>query len=102
MAVIPESAPHVARRRRGTDPLRKPGWQVRTSVANAVREAVEQGVAESQNALVERAVVRFLAEQRREKLYASYAEAAQDPAFMADMRAVSDAFESTVADGLRE
>jgi hypothetical protein len=64
---------------------------VRTSVAIAVREAVEQGVAESQNALVERAVVRFLAEQRREKLYASYAEAALDPTFIADMRAVSDA-----------
>ncbi len=34
--------------------------------------------------------------------YASYAEAAEDPAFMADMRAVSDAFEPTVADGLQE
>jgi hypothetical protein len=102
MAVIFESAPQITRRRRATDPLRKPGWQVRTSVADAVREAVEKGVAESQNALVERAVLRFLAEKRREKLYASYAEAAQDHAFMADMRAVSDEFESTVADGLQE
>jgi hypothetical protein len=51
------------------DPLRKPGWQVRTSVADAVREAVEEGMAESQNALVERAVLRFLAEKRREKLW---------------------------------
>lgn len=101
MAVNVESAPHVSRRRRA-DPLRKPGWQVHTSVADAVRDAVEEGVAESQNALVERAVLRFLAEKRREKLYASYGEAAQDPAFMADMRAVSDAFEATVADGLRE
>lgn len=57
-------------------------------------------MAESQNALVERALLRFLAEKRREKLYASYAEAAQDPAFMADMRAVSTAFETTVSDGL--
>ena len=95
MAVMTEPAARVARRRRGTDPLRKPGWQVHTSVADAVREAVEEGVAESQNALVERAVLRFLAEKRREKLYASYAEAAQDTAFMADMRAVSDAFETT-------
>lgn len=102
MSAIIESAPHIARRRRGADPLRKPGWQVRTSVADAVREAVEEGVAESQNALVERAVLHFLAEVRREKLYAAYAEAAQDPAFMADMRAVSDAFETTVADGLQE
>ncbi len=84
------------------DPRRRPGWQVRTSVADAVREVVEEGMAESQNALVERAVVRFLAEKRREKLYASYAEAGADPDFMADMRAVSDAFEPTVADGLQE
>lgn len=98
MAVIPQAA----RRGRGTDPLRKPGWQVRTSVADAVREAVEEGVADSQNALVERAVLWFLSEKRREKLYASYAEAARDPAFMADMRDVSDSFESTAADGLRE
>lgn len=102
MVVTAASATHITRRRRGSDPLRKPGWQVHTSVADAVREAVEEGVAESQNALVERAVLRFLAEKRREKLYASYAEAAQDPAFMVDMGAVSDAFESTVADGLQE
>lgn len=93
---------HIVPRRRGADPLRKPGWQVRTSVADAVREAVEEGVAETQNALVERALLRFLAEKRREKLYTSYAEAARDPAFMADMRAVSDAFETAVADGLQE
>jgi hypothetical protein len=59
-------------------------------------------MAESQNALVERAVLRFLAEKRREKLYASYAEAAQDPVFMADMRVVADAFETAVGDGLQE
>jgi hypothetical protein len=102
MKVDVEPLSHIARRRRATDPLRKPGWQVRTSVADAVREAVEEGMAESQNALVERAVLLFLAEKRREKLYASYAQAAQDPAFMADMHAVSDALESAVADGLRE
>jgi hypothetical protein len=63
---------------------------------------VEEGLAESQNALVERAVLRYLAENRREKLYQAYAEAAQDSEFMSDMRAVSDAFEATVADGLKE
>ncbi len=102
MGVLTGPTPHVARRRRGTDPLRKPGWQVHTSVADAVREAVKEGVAESQNALVERAVLQFLAEWRREKLYSAYAEAAQDPAFLADMCAVSDAFAATVADGLQE
>ena len=75
---------------------------MRTSVADAVREAVEEGLAESQNALVERAVLRFLAEGRRSRLYAAYAEASQDPAFLADMRAVSEVFDTTVADGLSE
>lgn len=102
MAVMAGPAIHVARRHRGNDPLRKPGWQVRTSVADAVRDAVAEGVAESQNALVEQAVLRFLAERRRETLYLAYAEAAQDPVFMADMREVSEAFDATVADGLEE
>jgi C4-dicarboxylate-specific signal transduction histidine kinase len=102
MAVVIGTTPRLARHRRGADPLRKPGWQVRTSVADAVREAVEEGVAESQNALVERALLAFLAERRRERLYAAYAEAARDPDFMADMCSVSDAFEATVSDGLVE
>lgn len=103
MAVMPQPVTHVARRRhRGADPLRKPGWQVHTSVADAVREAVDEGAAESQNALVEQAILRYLAELRREKLYAAYAEAAQDPAFMADMDDVSGAFDRAVADGLQE
>jgi hypothetical protein len=97
-----DSMSRMARRRRGSDPVRKPGWQVRTSVADAVRDAVEEGLAESQNALVERALLHFLAERRRDRLYAAYAEAAQDAAFMADMRTVSNAFETTTADGLRE
>jgi hypothetical protein len=75
---------------------------VHTSVADAVREAVESGVADSQNALVERALLRYLADVRREKLYAAYAEAAQDEHFMADMRNVSKAFDGTVADGLAD
>jgi hypothetical protein len=102
MAGVGDFALHAVRRRRGIDPLREPGWQVRTSVADAVRTAVEAGVAENQSALVERAVLRYLAETRREKLYASYREAARDSAFLSDMRAVSDAIDSTAADGLRE
>ena len=45
------------------DPLRKAGWQVRQSVAEAVRDAVENGAADSQDAFVERALVRELAVQ---------------------------------------
>ena len=91
-----------SRRRRGgssTDPPRKVGWQVRQSVAKAVREAVESGAAESQNAFVEDALVRRLKELRRERLYAAYAEAARDETFMEEMRSTSEAFSGTAGDG---
>jgi len=90
------------RRRHRAGPVRKPGWQVSVSLADAVRAAVEEGLAESQNALVERALLRFLAEERRALLYAAYEEAARDPEFVADMEAVSAAFEPTAGDGLRD
>lgn len=90
-------------RRRGVpeDPLRKPGWQVHTSVADAVRKAVEEGAAPSQNALVEQAVLRYLEDRRREQLFASYDEAARDPEFIADMRDTTRTFDSAVSDGLQ-
>ncbi|MBB4635753.1 hypothetical protein [Longimicrobium terrae] len=37
---------------------------------------------------------------RREKLYASYDEAAQDPVFMSELRAIAEEFDITVGDGL--
>lgn len=100
MAMSDQRSRHVVRRRGRVDPFRKPGWQVPTSVANAVREAVAAGAAESQNALVEEALLRHLAELRREKLYAAYEEAARDEAFLADMRTISNAFDAAVPDGL--
>lgn len=84
------------------DRPRKMGWQVRQSVAEAVREAVESGAAESQNAFVEEALIRRLRELRRERVYSAYEEAAQDPAFMRDMRVTSEAYDATVRDGLEE
>ena len=90
-------------RRRGKgagDRPKKVGWQVSRSVAEAVKEAVESGVAESQNAFVEDALLRRLKELRREKIYSAYEEAAQDPVFMEDMRSTSEAFSVTVRDGL--
>lgn len=83
------------------DPPRKAGWQVRSSVAEAVRQAVDQGAAESQNAFVERALIRELRELRRRRVYDAYAEAASDPLFLRDVKAVSKAFEPTVAEGLK-
>lgn len=90
-----------ARRSRSGDPLKKTGYQVRLSVARAVRDAVEQGAAESQNAFVERALVRELKELRRRRVYDAYADAARDPKFMQDMGATTEAYEPATGDGLR-
>ena len=86
--------------RRAGDRPKKVGWQVRQSVADAVKEAVENGAAESQNAFVEDALLRRLKELRREKIYSAYEEAAQDPIFMEDMRSITEAFRGTARDGL--
>lgn len=94
------SEPRLRLRRRSGDPLRKAGWQVRESVAAAVKEAVAGGAAESQNAFVERALLRELKELRRQRVYDAYAAAAADPLFMEDMRSTTAAFDTATADGL--
>lgn len=74
------------------DPRRKVGWRVRQSIAERVKRAVESGAAESQSAFVEEALIRRLKAHRREKLYAAYEEASQDPVFMDDMRSTTEPF----------
>ena len=87
-------------RSRAKDPLKKTGYQIRLSVVQAVRDAVDQGAAESQNAFVERALVRELEELRRRQVYDAYAEAAGDPAFLKDMGAVTEAYDPWAGEGL--
>lgn len=89
-------------RRRATtaDPLKKVTLRLHARVAEAVRAAVAAGEAPSTDAFVEEAVVAALRERRRERLYAAYAEAAQDPAFVADMEEMWRAFDVAVGDGL--
>lgn len=70
-----------------------------TSTIEAVRQAVEQGAAASQNEFVEEAVIARLREIRRAKVYASYLEAAADPAFMDDMRETIADFDVALEDG---
>ena len=89
-------------RRTAADPPRKTGWQVRASIADAVRQAVEAGAAESQNAFVERALIGHLRELRKARVFESYATAAADPAFLDDTKGVGNAFDSTAGDGLTE
>jgi primosomal protein N'' len=71
-----------------------------TSTLEAIKQAVEHGVAASQNEFVEEAVLARLREIRREKVYASYREAAVDPEYVAEMQAVTASFDRAVADGL--
>ncbi|MDT8369602.1 MAG: hypothetical protein RQ745_10380 [Longimicrobiales bacterium] len=82
------------------DAPRKTGWQVRSSVANAVKLAVEEGAAKSQNEFVEQALIDALRELRRRRVYADYAAAAADEVFTREMDDVSTRFESTTGDGL--
>ncbi len=95
-------ANHVPLRRRSksADPLKKVTLRLHTSVTDAVRAAVDAGEAPSSDVFVEEAVVAALRERRRQRLYKAYAEAAQDPAFVADMSETSRAFDAAVGDGL--
>lgn len=92
----------VARRRRTTavDRLEKATFRIRASVLDAIRIAVEAGVAPSASAFVEEAVTDRLRELRRARVYRAYAEAAQDPAFLEDMEETTRAFDGSTADGL--
>lgn len=82
------------------DPRQKTGYQLRRSVVLAVRDAVRDGAAESQNAFVERALVRELRELRKANLSAAYGEAARDPVFMEEMKATDAAWDAVTGDGL--
>ena len=86
----------------GPDPdsRQKTGYQLRRSLVLAVREAVREGAAESQNAFVERALTRELRELRRIQLEEAYAEAADDPLFQEDMDSTTAAFDPAVGEGL--
>jgi hypothetical protein len=84
------------------DRPRKMGYQIRTSVALAVREAVREGAAESQNAFVERALINELKARRRQKLYQAYAEAAADSAFRAEQAGTAEDWDVSAGDGLQK
>ncbi len=95
-------ANHTPLRRRPTsgDPLKKVTLRLHSRVAEAVRAAVDAGEAPSTDVFVEEAVVAALRERRRRRLFAAYAEAAQDPTFVADMEDTAWAFDVAVGDGL--
>jgi Arc/MetJ-type ribon-helix-helix transcriptional regulator len=89
------------RRRASPDnPLEKTGYRLPRSLVLKVREAVDAGEARSQNELVERALRRELRSIERQRLHDEYAAAASDPAYLAEMEALDDAWDPTTADGL--
>lgn len=91
----------VRRRRRSSEaPTTKTALSMHADVLEAVESAVRAGHAPNRSAFVEEAVVEKLRRMKRTQLYAAYEAAAQDPAFMADMQATTNAFDQTAADGL--
>lgn len=94
------AGPIRRRRSSSADPLKKFTVQLSESVVTAIKALVKIGEAASANAFVEDAVRASLRERRRAKIYAAYEEAANDPAFMAEMNADTRAFDNALRDGL--
>lgn len=97
-----QDAPASRRRRRSENPTVKKSFTLHEDVVQAAAAAVFEGAAENLSAFVEQAIEEKLRRANRAKLYEAYAEAAQDPAFMSDMREVATGFEAVVGDGLRD
>lgn len=91
------------RRRRSTaaDPLRKVTLRLHERLTAAIRRLVDSGEAASTDAFIEDAIVARFRERRRARVYAAYAAAADDPAYVAEMDEVNDAFDGATSDGLR-
>jgi hypothetical protein len=65
-----------------------------------VRTAVDHGAAPSLNAFMEHAAESYLRELRREAVFESYAEAAQDSVFRKHIQEVGRDFDTTTPDGM--
>jgi Arc/MetJ-type ribon-helix-helix transcriptional regulator len=92
----------VRRRRRAEVRTVKKSFTLHEDVVQAADAAVGSGEAENLSAFVEAAIEEKLRRSKRAKLYRAYDQAAQDPAFMADMHEVTARFDATSADGLRD
>jgi hypothetical protein len=97
---MPDLSPSNRRRSRRAETRRTVTYQLRAGVADSVRAAVDAGVAPDANTFVEDAIVERLKELRRERLYAAYAEAANDPEYTAEMAEITAEFEPAIGDGL--
>lgn len=82
--------PQRGQRTTSTEPLETISLQLRAPIAEAIRAAVRVGEAPNASTLVEDLVKERLRERRRQRVYAAYAEASQDPVFMAEMAQLLD------------
>lgn len=94
------SAPIARRRRQDQIARERTSLVMRADVLEAVRAIVTSGGAENLSAFVEAAVEEKVRRTRRDALYASYAEAANDQAFRESMASVSREFAPSEVDGL--
>lgn len=97
-----QSVTVVRRRRRTETPTVKKSFTLHEDVVQAADAAVGAGAAENLSAFVEAAIEEKLRRTKRAELYGAYQEAAQDPAFMADMQALTAQFDAAAGDGLRD
>lgn len=88
------------RRSRGDALMGKRAFTLHADVIAGVKEAVGQGFAQNQSAFVEEAIREKLQRTKLAHLNDAYAQAAVDPAFLAEMDSISALFDSTASDGL--
>lgn len=97
------AAEPLRRRRRSTaaDPLRKVTLRLHERLTVAIRRLVHAGEAASTDAFIEDAILAQFRERRRARVYAAYAAAASDQAYVAEMDELNDAFDGATSDGRR-
>lgn len=100
-ATHPRVVPVRRRRSALGDPLKKVTIQLSQSIVDAIKSAVEIGDAASANVFVEEAIRDKLRERRRARVYAAYEQAAQDPAYIAEIDSDTRAYDVTLSDNPR-
>ena len=81
---------------------RKVTYQIDAQLVASVRDAVENGAANSMSEFVQDALAQRLAEIRRQEIRSRIAQAGNDPLFVQDVRETTAAFDATLDDGLME
>ena len=81
---------------------RKVTYQIDAQLVASVRDAVENGAANSMSEFVADALAGRLTEIRRQEIRSRIAQAGNDPLFVQDVRETAAAFDATLDDGLME